>query len=1022
MTTYSWNVNASGDWSTAADWSPSGPPTAGASIVLDSAALHTVTISTGAISVDNILAEDDNLTITGGSMAITGTGTFADALTLGSGLFLSFTGTGTSTVSGAFKDSGNIEVAGTLVLDGNATIEQYALFDGLGTLEFGGIATIGSYSTLDVSRIKLLKGADVTVNNGVSIDAPFTEAAGATLVVAATDRNFISTNTIAGTVTGNGEWSTSKATIEAGASITVAKWIVGTLTLDENLTYSGAFIDDSASLGANTLTLTGGAAFGAGEITGTGSLVFAGGIVSLVNAPEIAVSNWTVSGGETLVNTPLLSFVGTFSEGTGGTIDIESVRELQLSGTSTIAGVIEGNGALDFRGGSATLASGANLLVETVTVNGGTVAFGENDTYAGDLTFSSGTLALNADTLTLTGTATIDGTVSGTGELKIGAGSTTFGAGTTLSVSNWDITAGIATIASDLSYGGALSETGGAISIATGEALTLTGTSTLTCAVTGEGTLALSGGSTTFSGAATLTTSDWTMSSKAAVAINKELSYAGNLTEAAGTAITLGTSEYLSLSGVSDIAGTIGGGGTLILAGGSTTIASGAAITMSRWTIESGTTVALNTSLSYSGALADKAGTDLDIGSGDELVLSTGSDTFGGTISGYGSLHISVGFDTLLAGAAITVSSWDIAAKAGVTVDGNLTYAGDLDVVAGGFFTSDETLVLTGVLTLSGELRGAQANFIDGTYNIETGSTLGVAKWDVLGSSIVNIHGNGDYYGTFDSLGGTTFDIASDSVLELEGDSTIAGVFEGSGILGTSAPAIADGITLESDVTWMNYSTVTQKQQTILDGASTLLDNYSGAVFDIIGNTGISTGSTAANLINAGTFEKTGGTGTSAIAVGVTNTGLIEVTTGTLDFMRAVSGAGTLEIAGAATMEFGAVVASGQKLEFSGTGGDLMLSDPALFDAGISDFTAGDKIDLVNFSKATSVSFTEASGNTEGVLTIAEGSDTVKLILFGQFVTSGFSIASDGGGGTLITYVPPASASAAAQLAGNHHG
>lgn len=42
MTQFTWAVNANGDWGTAADWTPSGPPTTGATVTISIASAHTM--------------------------------------------------------------------------------------------------------------------------------------------------------------------------------------------------------------------------------------------------------------------------------------------------------------------------------------------------------------------------------------------------------------------------------------------------------------------------------------------------------------------------------------------------------------------------------------------------------------------------------------------------------------------------------------------------------------------------------------------------------------------------------------------------------------------------------------------------------------------------------------------------------------------------------------------------------------------------------------------------------------------
>ena len=95
---------------------------------------------------------------------------------------------------------------------------------------------------------------------------------------------------------------------------------------------------------------------------------------------------------------------------------------------------------------------------------------------------------------------------------------------------------------------------------------------------------------------------------------------------------------------------------------------------------------------------------------------------------------------------------------------------------------------------------------------------------------------------------------------------------------------------------WENTNTVNESggSATIGDDASgdeAILFNTSAATYDILDNSGIGLGaSTASYIKNAGLFEKTGGTATSAIAPPVTNTGTIEVSCGNARFAGEVPG------------------------------------------------------------------------------------------------------------------------------------
>lgn len=136
---------------------------------------------------------------------------------------------------------------------------------------------------------------------------------------------------------------------------------------------------------------------------------------------------------------------------------------------------------------------------------------------------------------------------------------------------------------------------------------------------------------------------------------------------------------------------------------------------------------------------------------------------------------------------------------------------------------------------------------------------------------------------------------------------------------------------------------------------------------------------------------------------------------------------GTLEVAS------GAVVSG--ELFFDGTsagGSTLVLDAGASFQGLVGAFGADDpatglytkpddQIDLQGVSIATArkghagLTFTDAASNLSGTLTVTDGVHTVNLELLGQYIASEFVAASDGHGGTLITYT-------SATQNGLHHG
>ena len=65
----------------------------------------------------------------------------------------------------------------------------------------------------------------------------------------------------------------------------------------------------------------------------------------------------------------------------------------------------------------------------------------------------------------------------------------------------------------------------------------------------------------------------------------------------------------------------------------------------------------------------------------------------------------------------------------------------------------------------------------------------------------------------------------------------------------------------------------------------------------------------------------------------------------------------------------------------------------------------------------SNLSFTEAASNLSGTLTVTDGVHTASIQLLGQYTASEFAAASDGHGGTLITFT-----SATTATGGHSHG
>ena len=497
--------------------------------------------------------------------------------------------------------------------------------------------------------------------------------------------------------------SSASATLDVNGALTIGgalNFSNGALTLE-----SGGVLNLGGTLSqtGGALTLAGGTIVG-GTINATGgTLAFTGGtlngvtfdgplnLTSNTSAQELHLANGT-------------TVVGTGGSGSG-TINVTGDQNpiLFLDNTQTVSNETINLGNLfngrDFLSGWDTTGAGQTLtLASSVTINvvgNADISYGQA---SGDRIVNQGLIHQTAGKLTIDGTAF---TNSGTIDVGNGASLTidpteTFTTATSSVImieANSSVTIhpiqlwtnlGLITVASgahlNLAGGGDLGSVrvSGGVVFAAGTYsssgnfiegagssinvgfLNLYGTTSLSGRVVGGGTLELGGSATVNSGAA-LSVATWQvydlLGTGSSVTIGENLTYAGKFTEGAGATVRISASDALTLSGTSSIGGAVRGAGTLKLAGGSATIASGAALTVANWTVSgTGTTVTLGANLSYGGTFSAGAGATLNLSSGN-LTL-TGKNAFAGaTMSG---------FDVLYAIGATTVS--------GLTIGGTTTF------------------------------------------------------------------------------------------------------------------------------------------------------------------------------------------------------------------------------------------------------------------------------------------------------------------------------------------------------------
>lgn len=113
-----------------------------------------------------------------------------------------------------------------------------------------------------------------------------------------------------------------------------------------------------------------------------------------------------------------------------------------------------------------------------------------------------------------------------------------------------------------------------------------------------------------------------------------------------------------------------------------------------------------------------------------------------------------------------------------------------------------------------------------------------------------------------------------------------------------------------------------------------------------------------------------------------------------------MTGAGTDTVLGHSTLEFGSTVSGNQTIDFAGGRSGVDLIDPHGFSGHIENFASPNAVDLSGdwvFS-----GFSENSGGTLGMLTLASGATHLSLDFIGDYRKGDFVIAS--GTTTVITH------------------
>ena len=357
------------------------------------------------------------------------------------------------------------------------------------------------------------------------------------------------------------------------------------------------------------------------------------------------------------------------------------------------------------------------------------------------------------------------------------------------------------------------------------------------------------------------------------------------------------------------------------------------------------------------------------------------------------------------AGVIDTIGSGD----GGISIEGNITNTGALDALGSGVLALQGGIVMNGV---AGVIHAG-----DGSSVALYGVTVSGGTLSSSGSGVIHIAGNFDD----SALDGATNTVVNLGVLSIDDLSGLS--IEGAiSNVGTISSTLFSQFSLGGNTTLSGGGEVYLGGE-VLTGNASLINSDN----TIVGSGSIGGGSDTMTLINLskGVIDGTDplglqvGTGSAV----VTNSGLIEATTGRIDVESALDNTGGIIEANGGKVSLldavnntGAVLIKSSVLEmeaanetanvgFTGTTGTLELDNSQTYSGKVSGFSkkGGTLFDLLDISYAVGTTTATFSGNNSGgTLTVTDGTHTTHIALVGNYTTSQFIVASDGGNGTLV--------------------
>nr|WP_249152443.1 VCBS domain-containing protein [Bradyrhizobium liaoningense] len=860
-------------------------------------------------------------------------------------------------------DGGAVTVAGTLELDGtsfvkNGTLGNSGAVDVNGTAEFdnetvnnaGGTITIAAAGAL-VLNGTTVTGGTVTDNGGIHVTGNSAvngaSVSGGGITVDATKTLTLNNTTVSNsTITDNG---TVKVDASKTLNVTNTSITGGALSVSGTLKSSGTSSATNTAITNNSVIE---AIAGLLTLSATTSVAIANSGTLRANGGELDISGEAVTNTGTLaaINDSTLKLVSTTVTNTGGAVSVESGSTLDLAG-ATIAG------------GTLTI---AGTLEST-----GTSAINDADiTNTGTITVTSGTLTIDPPIVhTITNQNVIQadgGTLDIIGDLIVNTATLQAINSGTLKLTNVTVTNAGGTISTDATSALKLTDVsinGGTLSNA-GNLYGVSGTNTITAAVTNTGTIEVQGGTLDLAGGLT---------GAGALIIDDGATLALGGADAQ-TVTFAGGADTLQLDKGTGFTGTIAGqsstGGTFTVTGdGNITSTKGDAldVTASGGTAGNAANIVLTPTGTLTGATNGIVVTQNGVG---DISLTTGGDVTG--LSGDGIV--------LHHGAS---GAGDITATIGACVTG----AVGLDVLANG--DGDVTITNNGTVTgtTGAGIHVTQdgAGATGSTHITNTGSVVGAD-----GEAAISIQENAtgtaliDNSGTIGPDGAGAVTSTTVAILETGGAITINNSGEINGNISVASATFNN----EAGGTWTVSGASVFGTLSTIDNAGTI-DLLDGAA--ISSADGLTFAITNSNAIDSW--------GTTSITGTITNTGTIEVNSGTLTLFGSLSGTGSVSIDADAMLKLEGSVT--QTVTFSGGNAELEI-DTATFDGTIAGLSSTDKIDLttIKYDIGTTATYDALTGE----LTVSDAyGDSITLKLSGDYSNAHFAGSDDGSGHTLIT-------------------